>query len=177
MGRKKKEENFIKVTEEAVDTDDAVKAMEAEVVEEVEEVDEAEEVDETDELIDDENFKTERNHCGSRKCFSYRDGYCYCLRDTDFKGRGCPFFKTRKQLEAEMKKMSAEKDAGSFDEFLEKNADCIKELAALDAEAARIEKGGVPAMSVSTGDQGSKEATVASVAADNDDDGWEDEEE
>ena len=37
-----------------------------------------------------------------RDCFSNRKGYCQCLNDTRFK-MDCPFYKTKKQVEAERK--------------------------------------------------------------------------
>ena len=91
-----------------------------------------------------ENEKLNMNDiCGQRGCFAYREGHCDCLSDTDFGGRGCPFFKSVKQYEEELVKYSRpDKSAAETDDFLAANADLIKELDAMEAEAERIESEG-----------------------------------
>lgn len=37
-------------------------------------------------------------------CFAYSDGKCAVLRNCDFKGRSCPFYKTKGRLEIEKSK-------------------------------------------------------------------------
>ena len=39
-----------------------------------------------------------------RDCFANKDGVCVCLRDNDFHGKGCPFFKTTAQCDADRQK-------------------------------------------------------------------------
>lgn len=34
--------------------------------------------------------------CNMDKCFACENGHCRALTDNDFKGRTCPFFKTKK---------------------------------------------------------------------------------
>ncbi len=31
-------------------------------------------------------------------CFANKDGYCMCLKETDFGGRKCPFYKSGKKV-------------------------------------------------------------------------------
>lgn len=80
--------------------------------------------------------------CGQRGCFSYRDGHCDCLCDTDFNGRRCPFFKSVKQHEDELRRDPELQRKVPEDDFLEANADFMEELAAMEAEADRIAKDG-----------------------------------
>lgn len=93
---------------------------------------------------------SDKDVCGQRGCFSYRDGHCECLGDTDFGGRACPFFKTVKQHEADIKKASgvsdnekgdAVADSSSGLDFLKENADFMDELEELEDEADRIANG------------------------------------
>lgn len=94
----------------------------------------------TDEKL---NMEATPDLCGQRGCFAYKDGHCDCLRDTDFGGRGCPFFKTMKQYEADLKRTAADRQtAGKADDFLTENAGLMEELAAMEAEAERIAREG-----------------------------------
>ena len=102
------------------------------------------------------NMAASPDLCGQRGCFSYRDGHCDCLCDTDFNGRGCPFFKSVKQHEDELRRSPEAQREVPEDDFLEANAGFMEELAAMEAEADRIARDGV------LEDTGS------------DDDGWDD---
>ena len=93
--------------------------------------------------------------CGQKSCFAYRDGHCDCLSDTDFNGRGCPFFKSMKQYEEDLKK-TANMSKEPEDDFLLANADLIAELDAMEEEAKHIEA------------EGGTEEDIS------DDDGWDD---
>ncbi len=42
-------------------------------------------------------------------CFAYRNGFCICLNDTKFKGGGCPFYKSKKRYNFEIKRAKKEK--------------------------------------------------------------------
>lgn len=42
--------------------------------------------------------------CNMDKCFACENGHCRVLIDNDFRGRTCPFFKTKKQLKLEEKR-------------------------------------------------------------------------
>ena len=99
--------------------------------------------------------------CGQKGCFSYQEGRCQCLSDTDFGGRACPFFKTIKQYE---KDLQAHPLKGAYmeaeDDFLAANKDLIEELASIEDEAERIEREGYEEDTDSGGD----------------DDDWDDEE-
>ena len=84
-----------------------------------------------------------KDACGQKGCFSYEDGHCQCLSDTDFGGRACPFFKTIKQYERDLAAHPLKSEYGAEeDDFLSANADLINELSDMDAEAARIEREG-----------------------------------
>lgn len=37
--------------------------------------------------------------CNNDNCFANNEGRCNCLSDSDFGGRKCPFFKTKKEFE------------------------------------------------------------------------------
>lgn len=105
-------------------------------------------------ILDDVEF-SDKDVCGQRGCFSYRDGHCECLADTDFNGRACPFFKTVKQYEDDLKqasgaskasKASDKKGEGKAEgssgmDFLSANADFMDELEELEDEADRIAEG------------------------------------
>lgn len=41
--------------------------------------------------------------CGQTKCFANKCGECSALSDTNFKGRICPFFKTKEQRNSEIR--------------------------------------------------------------------------
>lgn len=87
-----------------------------------------------------------KDACGQRGCFSYQDGHCGCLSDTDFGGRACPFFKTVRQYEKELRSYPMiEKhmqEYGEEDDFLSANRDLIDELVSIEEEAERIEREG-----------------------------------
>ena len=91
--------------------------------------------------------------CGQKGCFSYQEGRCQCLSDTDFGGRACPFFKTVKQYE---KDLQAHPLKGAYmeaeDDFLAANKDLIEELASIEDEAERIEREGYEEDTDSGGD-------------------------
>lgn len=42
-----------------------------------------------------------RPECRAKDCFANSGGHCTVLKDTDFKGRPCPFYKTYSQTAAE----------------------------------------------------------------------------
>jgi len=44
-----------------------------------------------------------------RDCFANKEGRCVSLKDNDFGGRGCPFYKSNK--EASMEQINAECEA------------------------------------------------------------------
>ena len=48
-------------------------------------------------MQDDKKFPT----CDAVECFAIDDGHCLLLVTNDFGYRGCPFFKTRKQVAEE----------------------------------------------------------------------------
>ncbi|MBR1477375.1 MAG: hypothetical protein IJ608_05370 [Lachnospiraceae bacterium] len=76
---------------------------------------------------------TLKDVCGQRGCFSYIDGHCGCLSDTDFGGRACPFFKTVKQYEKELQAHPLKSEYGSGeDDFLAANKGLIDELSAME---------------------------------------------
>ena len=82
--------------------------------------------------------------CGQKGCFSYLEGHCQCLSDTDFGGRACPFFKTVKQYERDLAAHPLKAEGGEDeDDFLKSNADLINELSAMEDEAERIEREGL----------------------------------
>lgn len=103
------------------------------------------------------------NLCGQRSCFAYRNGKCACLDDTDFGGKACPFYKTRKQYAAGLVAFGRAKPDDTEDDFLKDNELLMEEIAFLNAEADRMERGAVP------------EAMDEDAAGgDMDDDGWDD---
>ena len=132
---------------------------------------------------EDEVIFSDKDICGQRRCFSYREGHCECLRDTDFGGRACPFYKTVEQYEEDLRRASgagsikpksmpmtstetekseAQKHALSGIDFMSANASIMDELAEMEAETKRIEKGEYEDMSESEEPE---------------DDGWDDDEE
>ena len=126
------------------------------------------EQNEGEEALDEVVF-SDKDVCGQRGCFSYRDGHCECLGDTDFGGRACPFFKTIRQHEADIRSASGitgqrEREAGKTEnssglDFLKANADFMDELEELEDEADRIAKGATD---------------MESTTSEDSDDGWDD---
>lgn len=51
-----------------------------------------------------EVIATGRNGCERGECFANHRQLCECLRNTDFNGRQCPFFKTQEQVNKEEQK-------------------------------------------------------------------------
>lgn len=45
--------------------------------------------------------KNECPVCNEAECFACENGLCVVLKDNDFKGKKCPFFKTNEQAEKE----------------------------------------------------------------------------
>ena len=91
-----------------------------------------------------ENDEPPKDLCGERRCFAYDDGQCDILNDTDFGTGICPFFKTRKEYRAGLevrRKKCADTSSPSDDDFLSANAGLMDEIAELNAEADRIERG------------------------------------
>ena len=43
------------------------------------------------------------NRCNRKDCFGNKDGMCMPLSDTRFKGKECPFFKTKEQRYKELR--------------------------------------------------------------------------
>ena len=58
--------------------------------------------------------------CNRAECFANRKNRCHALHDTDFRGKPCPFFKTKEQAEEGRCKVRARLIAIGRQDLLEK---------------------------------------------------------